>query len=75
MSLTISSQQVFQREDTNPGGSAKATGEIINQLGAELLEYVFIMELAFLNGWKQLEAPVWRIATEEKGTKAGYASK
>jgi len=44
-------------------------------LGAELLEYVFIMELAFLNGWKQLEAPVWRIATEEKGTKAGYASK
>ena len=56
------------------GGSAKATGDIIRKLGATLLEYVFIMELSFLNGWKQLGAPVWRLATEDPESKAGYAS-
>jgi adenine phosphoribosyltransferase len=56
------------------GGSAKATGEIIKKLGATLLEYMFIMELTFLNGWKHLDAPVWRLATENRGTKAGYTT-
>ena len=54
------------------GGSAKATGEIVKKLGAQMLEYVFIMELAFLNGWKNLDAPVWRLVTEDATSKAGY---
>jgi adenine phosphoribosyltransferase len=56
------------------GGSAKATAEIIKQLGAELLEFAFIMELSFLEGWKNLDQPVWRLVTENENTKAGYAS-
>jgi adenine phosphoribosyltransferase len=54
------------------GGSAKATGELVKQLGAQLLEYAFIMELTFLSGWKNLDAPVWRLVTEEASSKAGY---
>jgi len=56
------------------GGSAKATGDLVKQLGATMLEYAFIMELTFLTGWKNLDAPVWRLVTEDEGTKAGYAS-
>jgi len=32
------------------------------------------MELTFLQGWKNLEHPVWRLVTENENTKAGYAS-
>jgi adenine/guanine phosphoribosyltransferase-like PRPP-binding protein len=64
----------FRQTVADLGGSAKATGEIIKKLGATLLEYAFIMELTFLSGWKQLEAPVWRLATEERASRAGYAS-
>lgn len=56
------------------GGSAKATGELVKQFGAQLLEYAFIMELTFLNGWKNLHAPVWRLVTEDETSKAGYAN-
>jgi adenine phosphoribosyltransferase len=54
------------------GGSAKATGEIVKQLDAQLIEYAFIMELSFLKGWKALDAPVWRLITENAESKAGY---
>jgi len=56
------------------GGSAKATGKMVREQGAQLLEYAFIMELAFLAGWKAVDAPVWRMVTENEGTKAGYAN-
>jgi len=55
------------------GGSAKATGEIIKTLGATMLEYAFIMELTFLKGWMNLDAPVWRMCTEDETSKAGYS--
>lgn len=56
------------------GGSAKATGELVKQLGAEMLEYAFIMELTFLSGWRNVDAPVWRLVTENETSKAGYAN-
>lgn len=39
-----------------------------------MLEYVFIMELTFLAGWKKLDSPVWRLVTENETSKAGYAN-
>ena len=56
------------------GGSAKATGDLVKQLGATMLEYAFIMELKFLSGWKNLDSPVWRLVTEDEEAKAGYAN-
>jgi adenine/guanine phosphoribosyltransferase-like PRPP-binding protein len=47
-------------------------GELVDQLGATMLEYAFIMELTFLEGWKHLNAPVWRIVTEDEDCRAGY---
>jgi adenine/guanine phosphoribosyltransferase-like PRPP-binding protein len=47
-------------------------GELVDKLGATMLEYAFIMELTFLEGWKQLNFPAWRIVTEEEDCKAGY---
>ena len=43
-------------------------------MGAKLVEYVFLMELGFLAGWKNLDAPVWRLVTEDETSKAGYAN-
>mgnify|MGYP001109154207 CR=1 FL=1 len=36
------------------GGTANATGQLVEQLGGELVGYSFVIELAFLNGRKQL---------------------
>jgi len=47
---------------------------MVREQGAQLLEYAFIMELTFLEGWKAVDAPVWRMVTENSGTKAGYAN-
>jgi hypothetical protein len=43
-------------------------------MGAKLVEYVFIMEVEFLAGWKNLDVPVWRLVTEDETSKAGYAN-
>jgi len=32
------------------GGTAKAVGELVEQLGGEIVQFNFLMELAFLNG-------------------------
>lgn len=45
--------------DPLAGGSAKAAGELVKQLGGQILEYVFIIGLTFLQGHKQLDAPVY----------------
>lgn len=39
------------------GGSAKAAGELVKQQGGKTLEYLFIIELLFLKGSSQLDAP------------------
>jgi len=43
------------------GGSAKAAGELISKLGGKTLEYIFIIELTFLQGGSKLDAPVYSI--------------
>ncbi|KAH9938648.1 phosphoribosyltransferase-like protein [Fomitopsis serialis] len=41
------------------GGSAKAAGQLVNKVGGKVLEYLFIIELPFLKGAQQLDAPVY----------------
>ncbi|KAI8081627.1 adenine phosphoribosyltransferase [Halteromyces radiatus] len=43
------------------GGSASAAGELVKKCGATTVEYVFVMELDFLNGAKKLDAPVYSL--------------
>ncbi|KAI8337073.1 adenine phosphoribosyltransferase [Chlamydoabsidia padenii] len=43
------------------GGSAGAAGELIRKCNATTVEYVFIMELDFLEGAKKLDAPVYSL--------------
>jgi adenine phosphoribosyltransferase len=39
------------------GGSAAAAGELVNKTGANLLEFLFVLELDFLKGTEKLSAP------------------
>ncbi|KAK5779173.1 adenine phosphoribosyltransferase APT1 PWA37_004028 [Arxiozyma heterogenica] len=50
------------------GGSAKAAGELVQKVGATVLEYDFVMELDFLKGRDKLCAPVFTLLSgqEEK---------
>ncbi|PCH41186.1 adenine phosphoribosyltransferase [Wolfiporia cocos MD-104 SS10] len=41
------------------GGSAKAAGQLVSQLGGKVIEYLFIIELLFLKGAQRLDAPVY----------------
>lgn len=43
------------------GGSAAAAGDLVKQLGGDILEYLFLMELDFLKGRKKLDAPVFTL--------------
>ena len=42
------------------GGSAKAASELVAKLGGTL-EYLFIIELTFLNATSKLDAPAYSI--------------
>jgi len=41
------------------GGSAKAAGALVKQLGGQILEYIFVVGLTFLKGHEQLDAPTY----------------
>ncbi|KAI9490253.1 adenine phosphoribosyltransferase [Zychaea mexicana] len=43
------------------GGSAGAAGELVRKCGAKTVEYVFVMELEFLNGTQKLDAPTYSL--------------
>ncbi len=43
------------------GGTATAAASLINKVGAECVEVCFVMELCFLNGRKDIEAPVYSV--------------
>lgn len=43
------------------GGSAKAAGELVAKEGGKTAEYLFIIELTFLNARPKLDAPVYSI--------------
>ena len=46
------------------GGTASAASELIKQLNANCVEACFIIELAFLEGSKKLDVPVYSIIVE-----------
>lgn len=43
------------------GGSAKAAGELVAKLGGKTIEYLFIIEISFLNARSKLDAPVYSV--------------
>lgn len=43
------------------GGSAKAAGELVAKQGGKTIEYLFIIELSFLDPRSKLDAPVYSI--------------
>lgn len=43
------------------GGSAKAAGELVKLAGGNTIQYVFFIELTFLNGKKLLDAPTFSV--------------
>ncbi|KAF9651107.1 adenine phosphoribosyltransferase [Thelephora ganbajun] len=43
------------------GGSAAAAGELVVKQGGKTIEYLFIIELTFLNARSKLDAPVYSI--------------
>jgi adenine phosphoribosyltransferase len=45
----------------NLGGSAKAAGDLVAQQGGKTVEYLFVIELAFLKGHEKLDAPLYSI--------------
>lgn len=42
------------------GGSASAAGELVRQLGAKTVEYLFIVSIPFLKGAEKLDAPEYQ---------------
>lgn len=48
------------------GGSAVAAGDLVRQVGANVLEYDFVMELDFLKGREKLSAPLFTLLNAQK---------
>ncbi|GAV54066.1 hypothetical protein ZYGR_0AK05680 [Zygosaccharomyces rouxii] len=48
------------------GGSAAAAGDLVRQVGANVLEYDFVMELDFLKGREKLGAPLFTLLNAQK---------
>ncbi|PQE03312.1 adenine phosphoribosyltransferase protein [Rutstroemia sp. NJR-2017a BBW] len=49
------------------GGSAQAAGKLVEQLGGNLMGYLFILELDFLKGREKLNAPVATLLRDNMG--------
>lgn len=48
------------------GGSASAAEELVRKVGANIIEYDFVMELDFLKGRDKLNAPVFTLLSSQK---------
>ena len=48
----------FETDKELPGGSAAAAGSLVRKLGGDLVGFLFMMELDFLQGRAKLDAPV-----------------
>jgi len=48
----------FETDNKLPGGSAAAAGSLVRKLGGDLVGFLFMMELDFLQGRAKLDAPV-----------------
>ncbi|KAK6434573.1 adenine phosphoribosyltransferase [Oleoguttula sp. CCFEE 5521] len=68
-----SGQRVLIADDIiATGGSAAAAGDLVRQLGGELVGYVFMMELEFLKERDKLDADVFTLFS---GQEEGLESK
>lgn len=47
------------------GGSAAAAGQLVEQLGGDLMGFLFILELDFLKGRDKLTAPVITLLSDD----------
>jgi adenine phosphoribosyltransferase len=56
----------FLMTDDLIGGSASATGKLVEQLGGTLIGFLFILELDFLKGRDKLNAPVMTLLKDEE---------
>ncbi|KAF2859398.1 adenine phosphoribosyltransferase [Piedraia hortae CBS 480.64] len=48
------------------GGSAAAAGELVRNLGGNLMGFIFLMELDFLKGRDKLDAPVYTLLSGQE---------
>lgn len=48
------------------GGSASAAGELVSKSGADVLEYLFVMELDFLKGRNNLKSPAFTLLSGQE---------
>lgn len=48
------------------GGSAAAAGDLVKQVGGNILEYCFVMELDFLKGAEKLSAPCFTLLNAQQ---------
>ena len=59
-------QDIEDKRLTNiAGGSAGAAGQLVEQLGGDLIGFLFILELDFLKGRDKLTAPVHTLLTDD----------
>jgi hypothetical protein len=52
--------------DCFSGGSAAAAGSLVQQLGGQVLGYIFLLELDFLKGRAKLDAPVSTLLSSQE---------
>lgn len=65
-SIPEGSNVVIMDDIIATGGSALAAAELVQKLGANLLEFAFFMELDFLKGREKLHAPVFTLLTGQE---------
>lgn len=65
-SIPANSNVVVVDDIIATGGSAVAAGELVRQVGANVLEYCFVMELDFLKGRERLPSPIFTLLNAQQ---------
>lgn len=64
--ITAGQKVVIVDDIIATGGSAGAAGKLVKQLGGQTAGYVFMLELDFLKGRDQLDAPVFTLLKSQE---------
>ena len=56
----------FETDKELPGGSAAAAGSLVRKLGGDLVGFLFMMELDFLQSRAKLDAPVHTLVSGQE---------